>query len=194
MPRTHADYVRAAKLGWARRRTKAARRSLAGVRSWRGRRSSAVQKRAEAVASGRLGPLVKAERAHERPVPLIFSAEEIHSRIYDAAWAVLTGETETALELAKEIVSGAEPGYMFAIRAEYEFPDGERVWLSLTALTPLADLGVSLLAALEKSRFMLKRGHTPGAETEDFEGEVRESVTELVEVSIYLSRGDFIWE
>ncbi len=199
MPRTHADYVRAGKLGWGRSQTRAARRSLAGVKSWRGRRSSAVQKRAEAESRGRLGPLVKTERAFERlvtapPVPAPpFEPQEIHALVRDAAWSALTDDIETALTLAEEALAAAGPGYLFAVNALYVFPDGETQWISLSALSPLEGLGVALLAMLEKSSVMLKRGHTPGAETEDAEGEVREEPSKLEEVSVYLTDGKWMW-
>lgn len=201
MPRTHADYVRAGKLGWARRQTAAARRSYAGVKGWRGRRSSAAQKRAEAESRGRLGPLVKVERGFERrlpfpaPVPVpppILEGTDVHGLIRDAAWSALTDDVETALALAKEAIAGAEAGYSFAIRAMFVFPDGEEKWLSLTALTPLSGLPIALVAMLEKARFMLKRGHTPN-DIPDAEGEVKEAPTKLEEVSVFLTRGEYYW-
>lgn len=196
MPRSHADYVRAAKLGWARRHTKTARRSLAAVKGWRGRRSPAKQKRAESRARGALGPFVKAERRYTKPVvvpPTILSPSDLHAAIRDAAWAALKGQMESALALAVEAQAGQKRGvYSFAIRAKYLLPDGEIRWVSLTPLTPLEGLGVALIALSEKARLALAPGYFQDDKDAE-KSEVKAGLAKLEDTSVYLTDGVYIW-
>lgn len=123
--------------------------------------------------------------------PAEFGPFEVISLINDATTASLTGDVESALELAQEVVDGADVDYLFSIRARYLLADGMEQWVSLTPLTPLSGLPLALVAMLEKAEQMLQFGSTGDVEGEQ---EAGPQTAELEETAVYLTLGRLYWQ
>lgn len=171
MPQSKAGRVKAAKLGWDRKRAAAAARSRAAKLGWERRRRDEewrqwreARRRVERSRAAKLGwerrrAAARVRAAEPRPLRQRLSIEEVRDALDDAVFAALTGKLERALDDADELLKDAPPGLLISIRVQYDRADGTIAWVSLTPLTPLENLRIILLAATERGAGVLTEGY-----------------------------------